>query len=114
LGRHASFHDLCDPGTRSSSWVHEMESAYLGRLCRRSSTCTRREAPRLYCLYQYDPKLTSTQLLAFSMWAFLFSALKNGLGKSYSILEDAEISKTQEVSRRSLFYLYLVTYADMR
>jgi hypothetical protein len=43
-------------------------------------------------------QLTKKQLAGFGMWGLLFTSLRNGLGKSFSILSDVDISQVQEVS----------------
>jgi hypothetical protein len=47
---------------------------------------------------RYYDRLTLMQLVGLGMWASLFASLKNGLGKSFNVLEDAEISNVQQVS----------------
>jgi hypothetical protein len=48
------------------------------------------------------------QLVGFGMWGTLFAALQYGLGKSFGVLDDAEISQVQQVSRSFLATILLL------
>jgi hypothetical protein len=40
--------------------------------------------------------------MGLAMWGLLFACLQNGLGKSFTVLDDVEVSKVQRVSRYRL------------
>jgi hypothetical protein len=40
------------------------------------------------------------------MWGLLFASVGKGLGKSFNILDDAEMSKVQKVSKNYLHLSY--------
>jgi hypothetical protein len=42
------------------------------------------------------------QIVGLAMWGLLFACLQNGLGKSFTVLDDVEVSKVQRVSRYRL------------
>jgi hypothetical protein len=48
--------------------------------------------------HKYE-SLTTVQLVGLAMWGLLFASVVNGLGKSLNVLDDAEISKVQKVSK---------------
>jgi hypothetical protein len=43
--------------------------------------------------------LTTVQLVGLAMWGLLFASVGNGLGKSLNVLDDADVSKVQKVSK---------------
>jgi hypothetical protein len=40
--------------------------------------------------------------MGLAMWGLLFACLQNGLGKAFTVLDDVEVSKVQQVSRYGL------------
>jgi hypothetical protein len=45
------------------------------------------------------------QLVGLAMWGLLFVSLGNGLGKSLNVLDDAEMSNVQKVSKTYLLFI---------
>jgi hypothetical protein len=45
------------------------------------------------------------QLVGLAMWGLLFASVGNGLGKSLNVLDDAEVSKVQKVSKTHLLFM---------
>ncbi|CAI9637214.1 unnamed protein product [Alternaria burnsii] len=54
-----------------------------------------------------DIVVTIAHLIGFTMWGLLFTSLDNGLGKSYAILHDAEVSRMQQYFFTSQILLYI-------
>ncbi|EUC44616.1 hypothetical protein COCMIDRAFT_97750 [Bipolaris oryzae ATCC 44560] len=53
-----------------------------------------------------DIVITLAHLASFGMWALVFKSLRNGLGKSFSVLSDMEISQVQQSFFKSRILLY--------
>ncbi|EMD61338.1 hypothetical protein COCSADRAFT_192306 [Bipolaris sorokiniana ND90Pr] len=56
-----------------------------------------------------DIVVTLAHLAGFGVWAFLFKSLRNGLGKSFSVLSNIEISQVQQ----SFFKSRILSYAAL-
>lgn len=54
------------------------------------------------CLLTSHNGLTKLQVVGFAVWASLFVSLNHGLGKSFKILDDGQVSRLQQVRQFAL------------